>query len=67
MSKVDFISFFLQIKVLIERHICCTVSGCLGTFGAVKSRLVKFMTLKTPFRQANFKKADLGGQVDSNG
>ena len=31
-QKVE-LKFFFQMKVLIEKHICSIVSGCLGTYG----------------------------------
>ena len=30
--KVE-LKFFFQMKVLIEKHICSIVSGCLGPYG----------------------------------
>ena len=36
-------------KVLIEKHICCTFIGCKRTFEAVLGSLAMFETLKTSF------------------
>ena len=49
--------------ILIKKPICFTVSGCLGTFGAVQSSWATFMTLKTSFRRVNYQK---GGRFQQN-